>query len=232
MGARKPISRGGRYIGALLAWPVGWYIRRQRDRLVAVARPLTVAEREPLRGYFGDSDLDRVLIAELDELPLPDARLARLARSLGWSYPGSSSVAAITFDNLVATRVPLDSALLFHELVHVVQWQHLGPDKFIMAYALGHLLSGVSRVRALTRFLLRIKLRVDGDAVFDVRPVVRVGGTAPALHELSSRIELQDRRSCVRSLVGRHGPGPVEHPHVISSIDRDPRRNPHHPVLG
>ena len=174
MGARKPISRGGRYIGALLAWPVGWYIRRQRDRLVAVARPLTAAEREPLRGYFGDSDLDRVLIAELDELPLPDARLARLARSLGWSYPGSSSVAAITFDNVVATRVPLDSALLFHELVHVVQYRLLdGIGPFARSYVQGFVSTGSYEEIPLERCAYHLESRFErGEAPFNVEAEV------------------------------------------------------------
>lgn len=35
-----------------------------------------------------------------------------------------------------------DEALHFHELVHVVQWRLLGPERFILAYALGHALYG------------------------------------------------------------------------------------------
>jgi hypothetical protein len=30
-----------------------------------------------------------------------------------------------------------DESLHFHELVHVLQWAHLGPERFLMTYALG-----------------------------------------------------------------------------------------------
>lgn len=35
-----------------------------------------------------------------------------------------------------------DESLHFHELVHAVQWHILGADRFLLAYALGHLAGG------------------------------------------------------------------------------------------
>lgn len=35
-----------------------------------------------------------------------------------------------------------DESLHFHELVHIIQWQVLGPEHFILAYALGHVAGG------------------------------------------------------------------------------------------
>lgn len=36
----------------------------------------------------------------------------------------------------------MDESLHFHELVHAVQWRILGADRFLLAYALGHLAGG------------------------------------------------------------------------------------------
>jgi hypothetical protein len=33
-------------------------------------------------------------------------------------------------------------SLHFHELVHVLQWRYLGPDRFLASYAVAHLLAG------------------------------------------------------------------------------------------
>jgi hypothetical protein len=44
----------------------------------------------------------------------------------------------ITFDNTYFLRRGLErESLHFHELVHVIQWQHLGIDRFLLAYGIG-----------------------------------------------------------------------------------------------
>lgn len=67
-----------------------------------------------------------------------------------------------------------DESLHFHELVHVVQWQHLGPEHFIMAYALGHLLSGGYRTKPLEEMAYGLQARFDANTpAFDVAALVR-----------------------------------------------------------
>lgn len=67
-----------------------------------------------------------------------------------------------------------DESLHFHELVHVVQWQHLGPERFIMAYALGHLLSGGYRTNPLEEMAYGLQARFDANTpAFDVAAIVR-----------------------------------------------------------
>ena len=66
-----------------------------------------------------------------------------------------------------------DESLHFHELVHVVQWQHLGPERFIMAYALGHLISGGYRTNPLEAMAYGLQARFDANApAFDVTTIV------------------------------------------------------------
>jgi hypothetical protein len=67
-----------------------------------------------------------------------------------------------------------NESLHFHELVHVIQWQYLGPDKFIMAYALGHLLSGGYYANPLEEMAYRLQGRFDRrEPAFDVATLVR-----------------------------------------------------------
>jgi hypothetical protein len=66
-----------------------------------------------------------------------------------------------------------DESLHFHELVRVVQWQHLGPDRFILAYALGHQRWGY-RANPLEVMAYTLQRCFDaGAGEFDVEAVVR-----------------------------------------------------------
>ncbi len=57
---------------------------------------------------------------------------------------------------------------------NATQWQHLGPERFIMAYALGHLVSGGYRSNPLEEMAYRLQARFDANApAFDVAAIVR-----------------------------------------------------------
>ena len=43
---------------------------------------------------------------------------------------------------MVAEGLPLTESLCCHELVHVVQWDRLGVDRFLLAYGIGLVQSG------------------------------------------------------------------------------------------
>lgn len=67
-----------------------------------------------------------------------------------------------------------DESLHFHELVHVVQWLHLGPERFIMAYALGHLPCGGYHTNPLEVMAYTLQACFDHQTPgFDVAAVVR-----------------------------------------------------------
>lgn len=95
-----------------------------------------------MAGYFSTTDLDRVRVLQADPLPIPEAPFASQLRRFGLDFPGVSTIGGITFDHLIAVRVPLTSALLFHELVHVAQYRLLGVDRFSRLYVRGFLQSG------------------------------------------------------------------------------------------
>jgi hypothetical protein len=127
----------------VLAPPVAWYIRAQRDRLLSGSRelqPRTAREFEP---YFAAATLKDVRVAVAESLNLPRFPYARLSSRLGMDMPDPELVAAITFDNVIAIRRGASSShLLFHELVHVVQYRLLGVSEFARLYVRGFIASG------------------------------------------------------------------------------------------
>lgn len=75
-----------------------------------------------------------------DEAPLPPLEALGLSELLE-SEPAQLRGIAYIDTIFVTERSPPES-LLFHELVHIVQWNALGPDNFLMVYGLGLLEHG------------------------------------------------------------------------------------------
>jgi hypothetical protein len=66
-----------------------------------------------------------------------------MLRNLGFSnLPDQSTMAAITFSDVVVSHEPLSDGLLFHELVHVEQYRQLGIPRFSELYVRAFLAGG------------------------------------------------------------------------------------------
>lgn len=89
--------------------------------------------------YFASEDLERVRLVVADPLPIAEPPLTNLVRRLGFRFPKVAQVAGITFDDVIACRYEFDDALLFHELVHAVEYRLLGVREFARLYAAGFL---------------------------------------------------------------------------------------------
>jgi hypothetical protein len=138
-----PLSRwAADCTASVLGRPVAQYIARQRDRLALSATPLPERSKLLLRPYFSDGDLDRVRVLRADPLPIPDPPFYPLLRRLRLDFPEPRLVAAITLDSVVATREEMTARLLFHELVHFVQFRVLGLGTFSRLYVKGFLKHG------------------------------------------------------------------------------------------
>nr|WP_298724692.1 hypothetical protein [uncultured Steroidobacter sp.] len=120
-------------------------IRRWIDTTVAehrpVARPVTSLGFARLAHYFDSETLSRAYVVEVDVVPKPPLTALGLHR---FSDFEQMNAAGITYGNVyfVARARAADESLHFHELVHTLQWHNLGADRFVLAYALGHLASG------------------------------------------------------------------------------------------
>ena len=85
--------------------------------------------------YFSSSFLNNAKCVSISSVPIPPLSAIGLAE---FSDFEKGQYDGITYKDtyfLRSTRAH-DEALHFHELVHVVQWQHLGAEKFLTAYAL------------------------------------------------------------------------------------------------
>lgn len=110
------------------------------------ARP--VAELVETRGlrrlpdYFDAAFLGRVRCAVVERIPLPAAPGLRLFAGFG-----TSRWAGITYGGtyFIDRRYDGNESLHFHELIHAVQWDCLGFDRFVLAYARGLLRKGYAR---------------------------------------------------------------------------------------
>jgi hypothetical protein len=158
----------------IATFPVAGYIVRERDRLSVSATVLPDAARATVRSYFLPEDLDRVRTIECDPLPVSDLPFRGTARCLGLDLPDVSLAAAITFDHVIAAREPLAPALLFHELVHAVQYRLLGVREFARLYVRGLLFEGGYDGIPLERCAYELGCRFEiAGAPFDVAGEIR-----------------------------------------------------------
>jgi len=95
-----------------------------------------------MAGYFAEGDLERVRLVEQDPLPIAGRPFQGALRACGFDFPDPRLVTAITFDDMIAARQSLSDGVLFHELVHVVQFRLLGLREFSRQYVEGFLESG------------------------------------------------------------------------------------------
>jgi hypothetical protein len=152
------------FAAAVLSPMVDTYIVKQRDRLIPRALAIRPAEAYELRHYFSSGDLDRVRVATADPLPISDPPFSALMRRIGFDFPGVALAAAITFDHVIACREPMNKSVLFHELVHVVQYRLLGVGEFANRYVAGFLAHGSYHDIPLERCAFELEYRFANES--------------------------------------------------------------------
>ena len=97
-----------------------------------------------LPDYFEASLLERVRCVAVERVPVPPLASMGLRLVSGFE---SNRYAGITYGDtyFVDRRYDLSESLHFHELIHAVQWDCLGFDRFLLAYARGLLRNGYAR---------------------------------------------------------------------------------------
>jgi hypothetical protein len=127
----------------LISGMVAQYIATQRQKYLQRARPLNVNQREAMHGFFADELLDSVRVLVLTDERIENPPFYSMAAAMGFSdLPSFTSMAAITYSDVVVSHEPFECGLLFHELVHVEQYLQLGIDRFAELYVRGFLIGG------------------------------------------------------------------------------------------
>ncbi len=133
---------------AQIAWvieQVGAYIHGQRQTHRRRAVSLSQNQKAAMRPFFPASTLDSARVVGLAGERVSNPPFYRELMGMGFeagSLPDFALMAAITFVDTVVSHEPFTNRLLFHELVHVVQYEKLGLPEFAAKYVTGFLRSG------------------------------------------------------------------------------------------
>ena len=131
-----------------IAWviqQVAAHIGEQREIYDGSAVPLDAVQKETMQPFFPGSTLDSARVFVLSKMRVANPAfygdLIRMGFSVN-SLPDFAHMAAITFVDTVVSHEPFTDRLLFHELVHVVQYEKLGLLEFSTRYVRGFLGGG------------------------------------------------------------------------------------------
>lgn len=121
------------------------HIRAWIDEFIEshAARAQRLDQVAPLASVFPAEVLERARMVLVERTPFPPVAQFGLPEFAGH---GQREFDGITF---MSTFFVVDGhetvRLQFHELVHVVQWSRLGPERFLLAYGLGLLQFGYEK---------------------------------------------------------------------------------------
>ena len=111
---------------------VSTYLREQRDHYSAVAVSLTTRQKATMWPYFTPATLDQVRVVELKGARIPTPAFYEKAKSLGFEHlPQVTHMDSLTFLDVVVFNETITERSLFHGLVHAVQFQELGLDRYV-----------------------------------------------------------------------------------------------------
>jgi hypothetical protein len=137
----------------------------------AMERPVASYVFPRLATYFSTQLLASSRVVEVPRVPIPPLAalgLPDFAEFENGDYGG------ITYLNtyFIQASLATSESLHFHELVHVVQWQCLGVEHFLAAYAIG--LAGGYRANPLEVMAYDLQARFDQNAApFDAETLIR-----------------------------------------------------------
>lgn len=110
---------------------VSSYLRDQRDRYLASAIPLSKQHQARMSPYFSAELLDQVKAVELHGARVPNPPFYPEARALGFlNLPDIPHMTSLTFLDVLVFNDVVTERSLFHALVHAVQFQVLGLERY------------------------------------------------------------------------------------------------------
>jgi hypothetical protein len=124
---------------------VAAYIEQQRQTYRRSGVPLSQKQKTLMQAFLPESTLDsaRVVVLAGERVSNPPfyGELTKMGFESG-SLPNFTLMAAITFVDMVVSHEPFTNRVLFHELVHAVQYEKLGLMEFAAKYVRGFLNGG------------------------------------------------------------------------------------------
>jgi hypothetical protein len=117
---------------------VSSYLRDQRELYFHSAAPLTQYQKALMWPYFSPSLLEQVRVVELNGQRVPNPPFYAEARALGFAnLPELTHMHSLTFLDVVVFNEKVSERCLFHGLVHAVQFDVLGLERYCRLFVRG-----------------------------------------------------------------------------------------------
>jgi hypothetical protein len=155
------------FLPVILNW-----IQQTLDAHAREKRPVASFKFPRLPQYFSEELLNSASVVITDRLPRPPLSALGLTEFADFE---KQPISGITYLDtyFLEPSAAADESLHFHELVHVVQWQVLGPQDFLFLYAAG-LAEFRYRERPLETMAFEHQRRFDaGEPPYSVEAEVR-----------------------------------------------------------
>lgn len=150
-----------------IAQAVHWlssYLAEQRQHYSPISGPLGARLRASMCPYFSSELLDQVRTVELLGARVPVPAFYAQARALGFEPPEVSHMDSLTFVDVIVFNDQVAERALFHGLVHAVQIQVLGLERYAELWIR-------SFIRTRTHFTVPLEVHAFSLASRFVRPV-------------------------------------------------------------
>jgi hypothetical protein len=154
---------------------VAGYLHDQRERFFPESRPLSEEERRIAARFFSPALLDAVRILELTHCRLENPPFYAEAEAQGFSnLPDIRHMASVTFEDVLVFHQSPADRILFHALVHAVQFQMLGLERYTELFVRAFLRMGSHFLVPLEAqaFALDSRFPVNGESAFSVEEEV------------------------------------------------------------
>ena len=110
---------------------VACYLREHREHYLPAAQPLSNQHKARMWPYFSSQLLDQVRVVELHGQRVAPPAFYPQARALGFdNLPQVTHMDSLTFLDVLVFNQTLADRSLFHALVHAVQFQSLGLERY------------------------------------------------------------------------------------------------------
>jgi hypothetical protein len=153
------------------------YIHEQRNRYFPSGTTLSAQSKAIMRPFFSASLLGHVRVVELRGEGIADPPFYSKAQELGFSnLPSFDEMTSLTFLDVVVSNERITDSALFRALVHAVQFQILGLQRYVSLLVRGFLRTHAHFAVPLEAhaFALTSKFDRDSAAGFSVEEQVRL----------------------------------------------------------
>jgi hypothetical protein len=151
------------------------YLHDQRERFFQESRPLSEEQRRIALRFFSPALLDAVRIVELTHRRMEKPPFYAEAKAWGFSnLPDVTHMASLTFEDVLVFQQRPADRILFHALVHAVQYQMLGLERYAELFVRGFVRVGSHFLVPLEAhaFALDSRFTVNGGSAFSVEAEV------------------------------------------------------------